>query len=1317
MANSRDEIVRFVYEVIGDKETAAQVVALLKLSDAGQLADESINELAQSFKGYAAAANLADKAVGQKAGLTELAANADAAIVKLNELQAGFTGADIAAGNTSAEFKRAEAAVATLTAELAAEQLALLKTEGALQKAGVDTANLAVESTRLRTAAAETAAQLGAVSVSARQSAASIAQVAEQSPVLSRFVDQVKELAKAFLGLFVITKAKDAIEGILEEGDKAEKFQHQFTAAFGSIADGAEALKQTREIAEGVPIAFDDIAAAVLHAKKEGLDPFDGTLRALIDVNLKYGGSVETLNGLIDTLGKAFNKGQVDLRLLTSLQQQGIPAAQLLGDAMGKTAEEIREMAKAGQLGRDAVKTLIDALAQSGQGEAAAQLGTLTGLTTKLHDEWQEFLELIANSGAYQFVVQQLDAVNAAFKRGLADGSLAKTAQSISDAIVGIGRALAGMTSFVIENATAIGIAVKGYILFQVTLLALKLGEAAAGMLGLAEATKAAGAAAEAAAGADGASGLGKLGAVIGKLPKTIQIAIAIAAVDFAVTQLEHLVEVSQEFNAMQAEGKQIDADIATQRDQNLARAQIIADKLRGFADQAIASADTLAAKNKAQSDDYIEQLQNAIRFYTALRIQQEAQGDAAGVTASTEKLKALGVAVEGAKAHVKELTDALKEVAPAVTAAVNHFDEMVTAGEAAATAIAGAFKNIDVKTPAGLQAALDIIRQVSVRSAEAGRAVQSELLTALKDLDETDLRNFELAVTAKLDAAKGKAEELRIALGAALQQSLLNLGASAQQAGVDVTAAGEQMIATFEDVANNATASGKQIQLAFALALKNADTTGAVQQLEQQLTETFQAGKIGADEFAVAMKAAGQRTAEIDIAAQTASASLEGVGKEGQDAGSRLSGALQDARDQLIVLENALTGDLTAALSAGDEKMAASIRARIAEVTAEINTYNAKLQQISNTKLSPPDLGNTHDQFQQVNKDVDQYQSGVEGITFANKEAADAFEELGGSAGSTGNLLGALQNDYSRFAAVSSAAVAKFSATMKELFNGTGNFSVQALTDSTNIIKAGEAAAQASRIVQEQIDQQRQGVAALAQQYQDFASSASLATLGTSRNLDAMRASLEGDAAAARDGHSAFVLLGQADLSQLSAALDAAAQKVEQLKEQAQAAKDALEGLGQSIKDQIDELTGNQTDEEDRRFEKQLQDIKDQAKLAGTLNSAATQELIRQAELLHKLKLQQIAQEAAAQKQANQANQPGGTDTGGGPGAPGGGTSAGGGAGAPPGEPQRATGVNAIPINIVVHGSVIGGTPDQIAKQLAKLIKPELDAIQRRSV
>ena len=1262
MGDKLQELFQIVFDTAGDEGVAKLEAVLRQLAKTGADADEKLSPLADELARIGETQAAITGLIAIKGALAQTREEIAATETEISALRIAML--DKSAGPTFAkQFDTANASLARLKATQEAQQFTLTKTQGILAKSNVDTNNLAAANAALGDRAANVAKQAQAIvpaltqtGAAAKETAAGFAEIVEKSSFLSRVVEQIKGIAAAVAGLFVLEKAKDAISDIIAEGDKAQRLRAQFDDAFGGIEAGAAALERVNEIAKQVPLSLDEVQAAALHAKQQGLDPFDSTLKSLILSNAKFGGDVGKLNSLIDLLGKASNRGSIGLKEIVELQQAGIPAAKLLGDALGKTNQEILDLAKSGQLGRNSIGLLMDALGRAGAGDASNQLGLVSTLVIKLKDQWQDFLQLISESGAYDFVKEKLADINAAIRRGLADGSLVATAKAISNAIVGVGNAAAGTVRFIVDHASAIATVIKGYVLFRTTLLTLDLAGAAAKFLGLSKAAEQAATAAETAAGESG--GFGKLAARINKLPKAIQIGLAIVAVDFALSNIEELIAKTNEFYATQAKQKDIDADIAAQREQLAAKAAVIAQQLQGYANSQIQSSEKVATQSRDQSAAYIEQLQNATRYYTALRIQAAQAGDSAGVASATAKLQALGAALVEARTHYDEVNASIAKSSELVASVVNHFDELKTSGTSAAEAIGGAFNDIEIPTPKGVDDVLNIVKQVSVRSREARDAVQSELVGALAKLDEVDLRNFQNNVSDRLDQAKGKADELRVALGAALQASLLKLGLSAQQAGVAISQTGEDLIATFDDIARNATSSSQQVQLAFAAALSKASTEGEVNALEDQLTQAFNAGVISADQFGIASEAAGRKVASIKAAAIEASAGLDGMGKSGETSGQRISAALQEARDQLVVQANAIAAAINTALAAGDTTGANALRAQFKGIDAQLQALNQQidnvgdhLSNIGKQKITGPDVSGVTRNVGQI---IDTSTTATRGIAELDRKAQDAGASI---TGTLGPALSAMVGFLDEFGSHSTAAALHYNDLVQSLFKGAGVFDQQAVSDGTQIIRFGESVAQAAQMVRKELAEQQLAAAGAAEQYQNLTDEELKSQARLKGGFDALSGSLRQTAADARVGRSEFTLLGEADLSPLSSALDAAAEKVDQLKEKAKEATDEIANIGSEIQDQIDRANGNDEAVENRRFENQIKQLKDLAAQSGDLNSREFDDAIKKAEVLHKINLEHIREEAAARKQADNQATTTGTDTTTGGNAAGGGT------------------------------------------------------------
>lgn len=141
-----------------------------------------------------------------------------------------------------------------------------------------------------------------------------------------------------------------------------------------------------------------------------------------------------------------------------------------------------------------------------------------------------------------------------------------------------------------------------------------------------------------------------------------------------------------------------------------------------------------------------------------------------------------------------------------------------------------------------------------------------------------------------------------------------------------------------------------------------------------------------------------------------------------------------------------------------------------------------------------------------------------------------------------------------------------------------------------------------------------------------------------------------------------------------------------------------------------LDQETGNDTALEDRRHQKQLDDLTAAADAAGKLNSAAYQQAVSQEDALHALKLKNIESEADAQKKASGGGSSSSSTT----------TSNGSGdisassASGASGSLAPALHFDFTNSTFIGDGSSASNTA--IAETIARMIKPQLDAIAKRS-
>src|SRR5690625_4666850 len=173
-----------------------------------------------------------------------------------------------------------------------------------------------------------------------------------------------------------------------------QRATQSLTAVTGSTEEAAAQMKRLDDFGRGSWLMRDSLIRAQQQMTGFGIEthkviPY---MEALADAVAATGGSNQDFEELARLMGQIESQGKITARELMQFGMRGIDAAQLIGDAMGKTAGQIRDEITAGTL--DAGEAL-DALAQ-GMGdrfEGASDLvrDTFGGAVDNMAAAWRDF--------------------------------------------------------------------------------------------------------------------------------------------------------------------------------------------------------------------------------------------------------------------------------------------------------------------------------------------------------------------------------------------------------------------------------------------------------------------------------------------------------------------------------------------------------------------------------------------------------------------------------------------------------------------------------------------------------------------------------------------------------------------------------------------------------------------------------------------------------------------------------------------------------------------------------------------------------------
>lgn len=290
----------------------------------------------------------------------------------------------------------------------------------------------------------------------------------------------------AFIGIGAgLAKLRQGLNAIFSVGSRFESLETQLEALTGSAEEAEVAFEWIQEFTKNTPFQLEEVAESFARLKAFGLDPMDGTLQALVDQTAKLGGGQQRLNGIIIAVGQAWAKQKLQAEETLQLVERGVPVYDLLSEALGITAGEIEDLSRNGELGRDAIQALIDAIGDNSVGAAAKEMENAAGIVSNLKDRFTEFFNEIAEQGVLEYFKNELRDLSDRMKQMAADGSLQELARKISDSIIRASEAVKGFVGLIVSLSSELKALAGAFI-------ALKFGAMLKGFWGMAGAAAAA---------------------------------------------------------------------------------------------------------------------------------------------------------------------------------------------------------------------------------------------------------------------------------------------------------------------------------------------------------------------------------------------------------------------------------------------------------------------------------------------------------------------------------------------------------------------------------------------------------------------------------------------------------------------------------------------------------------------------------------------------------------------------------------------------------------------------------------------------------
>ena len=469
-ATGKQNIEQLVTELENIEQSAdAANPAAKNLSDSLDKTDTSAKQtgqtagkLAKELDGLANQADLIRAFEQSKQKLEQQEIATTAAAIALDKLQAEAKNTDKPFVQLARSLDAAEKDLTQMRTELTQQTSKHAALQNALKKSDLDTNNLRAAKRDLAAQFDKTGRSVDKFSNNLRTG--TTAQRA-QAQSLDGIIGKVTALAAAYVGL---DRVAQAVTQVFTTGDKFEKLGVQMQALMGGIAGGEKATEWVKDFTKNTPLQMGEVSQAFVKLKAFGLDPMDGTMQAITDQALKLGGGFQEVEGVSLALGQAWAKQKLQGEEILQLIERGIPVWELLEKSTGKNTVELQKLSSAGQLGRDVIKGLIDEMGRASAGSAAAQMALFSGQVSNAKDNMEQFYNLIAQSGAMDWLKANITALNTEFAAMAADGRLQEWAQKISDTIVSTGEAIKSAATTLYEYREEIAAVAKVWLALKV---------------------------------------------------------------------------------------------------------------------------------------------------------------------------------------------------------------------------------------------------------------------------------------------------------------------------------------------------------------------------------------------------------------------------------------------------------------------------------------------------------------------------------------------------------------------------------------------------------------------------------------------------------------------------------------------------------------------------------------------------------------------------------------------------------------------------------------------------------------------------------
>ncbi|HBX5354481.1 TPA: phage tail tape measure protein [Klebsiella pneumoniae] len=243
----------------------------------------------------------------------------------------------------------------------------------------------------------------------------------------------------------------------------------------------AQDMQYIVNMAKNAPFAMQALTDSFLKFRSAGLDPTDGSLKALVDSVARFGGDSELLKRAAVAVQQMSGKGVVSMEELRQQLGEAVPnAMKAMADAAGITMGELTKAVSSGTVeAKQALSLMFVGLRAENENAAKDMMQTYTGALAQLQTSFTLFADRVGQAGYLDSLtkgMKELAAVmNSAegisFANSLGEGlttaidglrELAQWLAKNQELVITLGKIVAGMVAFKMLRAGILGVVGAG---------------------------------------------------------------------------------------------------------------------------------------------------------------------------------------------------------------------------------------------------------------------------------------------------------------------------------------------------------------------------------------------------------------------------------------------------------------------------------------------------------------------------------------------------------------------------------------------------------------------------------------------------------------------------------------------------------------------------------------------------------------------------------------------------------------------------------------------------------------------------------------